>query len=103
MISDARSPVPAAAPAASAKGRATAAAASAGPAAPASGAGCPVNINTADVAWLQDLPGVGEGKATAIVASRQEAGPFASCADLDRVKGFGASSIAKLADCCVVK
>ena len=94
-----KEPTPAAAPAAAAKGHATAA--SAGPA--AGGSGCPVNLNTADAAWLMDLPGVGEGKAAAIVASRQEAGPFASCADLARVKGFGASTIGKLSDCCVVK
>ncbi|MEN9785964.1 MAG: hypothetical protein RLZZ299_1228 [Pseudomonadota bacterium] len=100
-----KEPVPAAAPAAAAKGRATAAEASAGTAAPAaaSGSGCPVNINTADAAWLMDLPGVGEGKAAALLASRQEAGPFPSCADLSRVPGFGAATIGKLSACCVVK
>jgi competence ComEA-like helix-hairpin-helix protein len=69
----------------------------------ASGSGCPVNINTADATWLQDLPGVGPAKAAAIVQSRTDAGPFASCGDLDRVSGFGAASLAKIAPCCVVK
>ena len=77
------------------------AAASAG--AGASGSGCPVNINTADATWLQDLPGVGPGKAAAILESRTSAGAFANCSDLDRVKGFGAASLEKLASCCVVK
>ncbi len=69
----------------------------------ASGSGCPVNINTADATWLQELPGVGPGKAAAILESRTSAGPFASCSDLDRVKGFGPASLEKLASCCVVK
>jgi competence ComEA-like helix-hairpin-helix protein len=71
--------------------------------APAAGSGCPVNLNSADVTWLKDLPGVGDGKAAAILASRAEAGPFASCDGLNRVKGFGAATIDKLRACCVVK
>jgi competence protein ComEA len=69
----------------------------------ASGSGCPVNINTADATWLQDLPGVGPGKATAILEDRTANGPYGSCSDLDRVKGFGAASLQKLGSCCVVK
>lgn len=73
------------------------------PAAAASGSGCPVNINTADAAWLQDLPGVGAAKAAAILQNRTDAGAFATCDELDRVPGFGAASIAKLKACCVTK
>jgi competence ComEA-like helix-hairpin-helix protein len=104
----AETPPPPAKDASKAKGKETAA--STEPAAPASsaapaaaGSGCPVNINTADVTWLQDLPGVGPSKAAAIVQSRTDSGPFASCDELDRVSGFGAASIAKAKACCVVK
>jgi competence protein ComEA len=76
----------------------------AAPAAPAAANGsCAVNINTADAAALDALPGIGASKAAAIVQSRMEAGPFASCDDLDRVSGIGASTIESLRSCCVVK
>ena len=104
----AETPPPPAKDASKAKGKD--AAASSEPAAPAAsaapaaaGSGCPVNINTADATWLQDLPGVGPSKAAAIVQSRTDSGPFASCDELDRVSGFGAASIAKAKACCVVK
>ncbi len=79
------------------------AAATASPAAASSGSGCPVNVNTADATWLQDLPGVGAAKAAAILQNRTDAGTFATCDELDRVPGFGAASIAKLKACCVTK
>jgi competence protein ComEA len=67
------------------------------------GAGCPVNINTADATGLDVLPGVGEAKAADILAYRQANGPFSSCDGLDAVKGFGSATIDKLRSCCVVK
>ncbi|BAQ76072.1 MULTISPECIES: ComEA family DNA-binding protein [Pseudomonas] len=49
-----------------------------------------VNINTADQALLQrELFGIGEAKAKAIVAYREENGPFASVDELLEVKGIG--------------
>lgn len=50
----------------------------------------PVDINTADAATLaRELTGVGEARATAIVAYRKEHGPFRSVDDLGLVKGIG--------------
>lgn len=57
-----------------------------------------VNINTADVAALQTLSGVGEATARAIVADRDKNGPFASLEDLMRVDGIGEKKFAKIRD-----
>lgn len=78
------------------------AAASSAPAVSAEG-GCPVNINTADAAGLDALPGIGASKAAAILQYRTDHGPFASCDALDAVSGIGASTLATLAPCCTVK
>lgn len=48
-----------------------------------------VNINTADAATLETLPGVGEKTALKIVEDREANGPFASTEDLKRVSGIG--------------
>lgn len=49
-----------------------------------------VNLNSADAATLQrGLFGIGEAKAKAIVAHREEHGPFASVDELLEVKGIG--------------
>lgn len=49
-----------------------------------------VDINSADAATLaSELKGVGEKKAQAIVAYRDEHGPFKSIQDLAGVKGIG--------------
>jgi competence protein ComEA len=55
-----------------------------------------VNLNTATVAELDVLKGVGPGKAKAIVEYREKNGPFKSVDDLTLVKGFGEKSIEKL-------
>ncbi|SFH48301.1 ComEA family DNA-binding protein [Modicisalibacter xianhensis] len=52
-----------------------------------------VNINTADVETLSQLPGIGATKAQAIVEDRTANGPFASVEELDRVNGIGAATI----------
>lgn len=54
-----------------------------------------VNINTADVATLASLSGIGESKAEAIVAYREANGPFASVESLAQVKGIGARTVEK--------
>ncbi|MBM6775245.1 ComEA family DNA-binding protein, partial [Olsenella profusa] len=56
----------------------------------------PVNINTADVAELDELPGVGEATAAAIVEDRERNGPFAAPEDLMRVSGIGEKKFEKL-------
>jgi len=48
-----------------------------------------VDLNTADEAELQLLPGIGPGLAARIVADRQSNGPFNSIDDLERVTGIG--------------
>lgn len=49
-----------------------------------------VNINTADAATLaRELVGVGESRAAAIVAYRNQNGPFRSVEELTLVKGIG--------------
>lgn len=51
-----------------------------------------INLNTADASVLQrELFGIGEAKAKAIVAYREENGPFASVDELLEVKGIGKS------------
>lgn len=55
----------------------------------------PVNINTASVEQLMELPGIGQSKAQAIVAYRQSQ-PFKSTEDLTNVKGIGDKLLAKI-------
>ncbi|MBN7770946.1 ComEA family DNA-binding protein [Marinobacter daepoensis] len=62
-----------------------------------------VNINTADVATLASLSGVGESKAQAIIDYREANGPFASVEALANVKGIGARTVEKNADRIAVK
>lgn len=56
----------------------------------------PVNLNTADEAALDTLPGVGEATARAIVEDREQNGPFASVDDLMRVSGIGEKKLERL-------
>lgn len=55
-----------------------------------------VNVNTATVEELQLLPGIGETRARAIVAARQQRGSFKSVDELVDVKGIGQASLARL-------
>ena len=55
-----------------------------------------VNLNTATVAELDAVNGIGPSKASAIVEYRSKNGPFKSVDDLQNVKGFGKKSIDKL-------
>jgi competence protein ComEA len=56
----------------------------------------PVNINTADAETItKSLSGIGLTKAKAIVAFREEHGPFKSVDDLTQVKGIGPATLEK--------
>lgn len=48
-----------------------------------------VNINTADIAGLSSLPGIGEATAKKIIADREKNGPFKTTKDITRVSGIG--------------
>ncbi len=48
-----------------------------------------ININTADSRKLTELPGIGEAKANAIIAYREENGNFATPEDIRNVSGIG--------------
>lgn len=53
-----------------------------------------VNLNTADAQTLtRELKGIGASKARAIVAYREEHGPFSSLDELLEVKGIGVSTL----------
>lgn len=61
--------------------------------------GARVNLNTASLAELDTLPGVGEATAQKIVAGR----PYASVEDLLRVDGIGEAKLAKLKNLVTVE
>ena len=48
-----------------------------------------INVNAASAKELEELPGIGPVLAEAIVAYREEHGPFASAEDLMEVYGIG--------------
>jgi competence protein ComEA len=56
----------------------------------------PVDINSADVATLETLKGVGSKKAQAIVDYRNKNGAFNSVDDLTSVRGISEKFLAKL-------
>jgi len=55
-----------------------------------------VNLNTATVAQLEELPGIGPALAARIVEHRQKNGAFKSVEDVMAVKGIGEKNFAKL-------
>lgn len=61
-----------------------------------------LNINTATVEQLMQLPGIGKLKAQAIVDYRNEFGMFKSITELTNVKGIGEKLLAKLEDKVVI-
>ena len=61
-----------------------------------------ININTADVTQLTTLTGIGATRAQAIIAYRQENGPFAAIEDIMNVQGIKEGTFAKIKDEIVV-
>lgn len=55
-----------------------------------------VQLNSATANDLAGLPGLGPGRARAIVAYREAHGSFASIDDLEKVPGIGPATVAKL-------
>ena len=66
------------------------------PAAAKASATAPVNLNTASVAQLETLPGIGKSTAERILEYRQKNGNFKKVEDLMNVKGIGEKSFLKL-------
>jgi competence protein ComEA len=55
-----------------------------------------ININTASVAELSELKGIGAAKAQQIVAYREKSGPFKSVDELRQVNGIGDKLLQRL-------
>jgi competence protein ComEA len=85
-----------------------------GPAPPAGGSasGTPVpgatpgstliNVNSATLEELETLPGIGEVLAQAVVAYREEHGPFTSVDQLEDVSGIGPATLEEIRDLVTV-
>ena len=56
----------------------------------------PVNLNTATADDLDSLPGIGPATAAAIIAHRDQHGPFATVDDLADVRGIGPAKVEAL-------
>jgi len=67
-----------------------------GPAGPGSGDASVVNLNTADAAELETLPGVGPATADQIISHREQHGPFTQLADIEAVSGIGPATRERL-------
>ncbi len=63
----------------------------------------PVNLNTASAEQLDALPGVGPSTAAAIMAYRDDNGPFLSVDDLLSVPGIGPAKLEALRDSVVAQ
>ena len=63
----------------------------------------PIDLNRADVADLQGLPGVGPALAERIVAYREAEGPFRNVDQLTEVKGIGSKKLDKFRASVTVK
>ena len=62
-----------------------------------------VNINTASVAVLDTLPGIGPALAQRIVDYREANGPFESKEDLTNVSGIGKQKLKAIYDLIIVE
>jgi competence protein ComEA len=67
-------------------------------ASPAQSASILININTASSDQLQELPGIGQAKAQAIIDYRESYGPFSAIEQLMNVSGIGPATFERLKD-----
>jgi competence protein ComEA len=70
--------------------------------APATAAGGPLNLNTATLAELDGLPGVGPVLAQRILDARTAQGGFTAVSDLRKVDGIGDARYEQLKDLVTV-
>lgn len=57
-----------------------------------------VNLNTADVAALMTLPGIGKSRAKAIISYREQHGAFAQIEDIMKISGIKQAAFSKIKD-----
>ena len=57
-----------------------------------------INLNRAETWLLEALPGIGETRAQAIIAYRQQNGPFNNINELIKVEGIGITTYEKIKD-----
>lgn len=81
-------------------GTATTAPAMTAPATPAAGL---IDVNSATETDFTKLKGIGPVRAKAIVAYRQQNGPFKSLDDLEKVKGIGKKVLTQIKDQLVIR
>lgn len=55
-----------------------------------------INVNSADAEELESLPGIGPARAKAIVAYREEHGPFQSISELTNVPNIGEGILSQI-------
>jgi competence protein ComEA len=77
-------------------GAMTAAAQEPRPTSATSAAAAPINLNTATMAQLEGLPGIGKATAERILEYRQKSGGFKKVEDLMNVRGIGEKSFLTL-------
>jgi len=57
-----------------------------------------VNINTASAKELTKIPGIGKVTANRIIAYREKHGQFKQLEDIQKIKGIGSKTFAKIKD-----
>lgn len=62
-----------------------------------------VNLNTATIGELESLPGIGQVRAEAIIADREENGSFRYPEELIRVPGIGQGTLEQIIDYITVE